>query len=302
MSKEKYLGRFIYNNELYESLRNGNFKELVDMVINDNSLNIHIRPGYLEIYYNGGLIAKINSEKSIVFNENYYYIYKKIPTTKAIKYEAVKGNLVAHRKSLIKKFKSFNFREYFIEAKLIMDKWFEVNNTPELYEQHFISLENQFGDLDYTVIDIEYKVSTESPFACTYIPKGSKVPKEPKFDILALDRNGVLCVMELKVGKGSLSGTSGLLEHYECFTNSVMLSPEPFIEEIKIMLKQKKELGIIDNSLEISEKNPEFMFIYCYDEKNSIVEQDYEFDKEYNKIGKNIKVIKLKQGSYKLVK
>lgn len=300
MSKKNYMGRKIFKKTLYKSLMSGKLSEMIEIVLNDNHLNLHLREDYMEIYYDGGLIAKVNSEKSVEFNEGYFYIYmNEIPKIIAVQNEALIGNLIAHKKALIQKFKNYNYQDYFVEAKITMDKWFNVKKQPELYIQHYISLANQGGNTDYTVIDIEYKVSKDCEFPCVYIPPNLKKPKEPKFDIVAVNKIGQLCIMELKVGLGSIYGTSGLIEHWNCFQNSINLNYRPFLDEMKYMLKQKQEFGILDNNLKIANAKPKFMFIYSYD-NNSIKEQNTKFDEECKNIPGNIKTIKLKKDLYQL--
>ncbi|MCD8262712.1 MAG: hypothetical protein LUD15_15595 [Bacteroides sp.] len=119
-----------------------------------------------------------------------------------------------------------------------MDKWFEVNPKPERFAQHILSVNNQYGKSDYTILDLEYQVSELSEFRCEY-PNKDK-PKKPRFDIIAVDREGSLCVIELKKGERALSGVCGLKEHWECYKASIGRNTEPFVKEMKLVLKQKK--------------------------------------------------------------
>jgi len=73
----KYLGRGIHKEKFVKSLVNGNLKQMLIAINNDNDLDIQIRNNYLNIYYKGGSIAKVNSEKSIVFDEFYFYLEMK---------------------------------------------------------------------------------------------------------------------------------------------------------------------------------------------------------------------------------
>lgn len=296
-----YLGRGIHNKKFIESLTNGNLKRMLIVINSDNDLDVQIRNDYLNIYYKGGNIAKINSEKSVKFDEFYFYLeMKKNPKKEIMHDKKIVQELRNKRNSLTKKFKTGNYDDYFSNAKKIIDKWLTINPKPERMEQHQLSISNQYKKSDYTIIDLEYQVSTKSDFACTFIPKGKDKPKNPRFDIIAINKRGELCVIELKKGTGALKGTSGLKEHWDCYTESIGRNYEPFISEMKKILKQKQEFKLIDKQLEIKEPLPKFIFAYSYANKTSVDEQNKSFDDQYKKIGTKIPVIKLERGKFEL--
>ena len=302
MKNSKYLGRGIHNKKFVESLKNGNLRQMLRVINNDSDLNVQIRNDYLNIYYKGGNIAKVNSEDSVKFDKFYFYLDMKNIPTKEIKQDAiVVKELTTQRDLLISKFKGKKYEDYFGDANDIMDKWLKRNPKPERMEQHQLSIENQYNKSDYTIIDLEYQVSTESDFACTYIPKGKDKPKKPRFDIIAVNNQGKLCVIELKKGTGALENTSGLKEHWDCYQQSIGLNHQPFINEMKKLLEQKQVFNLIDEQVKIEWAIPEFMFAYSYDDKMSIKEQDKKFLDECNKIGSRIHVIKLETGTSKLL-
>ena len=83
----KYLGRGIHKEKFVESLINGNLKRMLTVINNDDDLDIQIRNDYLNIYYKGGNIAKVNSEKSVGFDEFYFYLeMKKTPKKEIMDY------------------------------------------------------------------------------------------------------------------------------------------------------------------------------------------------------------------------
>lgn len=302
MGNNSYLGRGIHNLKFLESLRTGNLTQMLTVINNDKDLDIQIRNDYLNIYYKGGNICKVNSEKRIEFDMFYFYLEMKNSPTKAIKKDptAVMA-LKTQRDLLVSKFEKRDYLGYFAEAKVVMDKWFLINPKLERMEQHNLSVENQFKKSDYTIIDLEYQVSTESAFACTFSPRGKDKPKKPRFDIIAINKQGKLCVIELKKGVGALGNTSGLKEHWDCFRCSIGSNHSPFMKEMSNILEQKISLNLIDNQVRINYPVPEFVFAYVYDDKTTVEEQDRRFNEEYNKIGESIPVIKLKGGSYKLL-
>jgi hypothetical protein len=180
-----------------------------------------------------------------------------------------------------------------------MDKWLKVNPKPEREEQHRLSIDNRYGKSDYTIIDLEYQVSKESEFRCLLKGKDGKF-KNPRFDIIAVNKDGKLCVIELKKGSGALRGTSGLKEHYDCYKQSIDRNHGPFMVEMKKMLKQKQDFGLIDKRVEIKSSIPEFMFAYSYNSEN-ISREKKAFDEAHEVINENIHLIELKNGSTKLL-
>ena len=155
----------------------------------------------------------------------------------------------------------------------MLSYWTDVLLNKGLDEQrcqHQICLENEFGKSDYTVIDLEYEVSSESEFRY----QGERKTKTgerptPRFDIVAVRNiNHQLCVIELKKGVNALSGTSGIQEHAESFANTIGHDAgcqTAFINEMKGIIDLKKTMGLIPDDLFIDEKYPvEFLFAYQF--------------------------------------
>lgn len=300
---EKHKGRGIHNEKFYKSLTEGKLNKMIAIILNDEDLDVQIRNNYLNIYYEGGSIAKVNSENSVVFDKFYYYLEMKEVSKKIIEQDKDKCELLLNKKnSLTDNFKNGNFEHYFKEAKVVIDKWLKLNPKPERMEQHKLSIENQYKKSDYTIIDLEYQVSIKSDFVC----KINGDVKKPRFDIIAIDKKGKLCVIEFKKGLGALKGKSGLKDHWECYTNSIGGNTKPFMDEMRLILNQKQELKLIDKELKIIDPEPKFMFAYSYsyDGINLESEQEQQQDKGFNVELKNInapiEVLKLKKGIFKL--
>ena len=302
MAKSIYPGRGIHKQKFISSLRDGNLSKMLKVINSDSDLDVQIRNDYLNIYYRGGNIARVKSEASIEFDMYYYY-----QNTEGIPKKTIMGSpeivrgLKLKRDALIKKFKAGYYKEYFDDGKAAIDDWLKISPKPERMEQHQLAIENQYGKSDYTIIDLEYEVSIRSDFKCTYIPPGKDVPKKPRFDIVAVNKTGKLCIIELKKGAKSLEGTSGLQEHWDCYRNSIRRNYDPFINEMKTVLSQKHAFGLIDGRVQILSPDPEFIFAYSYDDKTPQSEQDKKFDSVYNQIGEKIPIIKLGKGSFRLL-
>lgn len=298
--KVAYLGRGIHNKKFAESLMNGKLRQMLIAISNDKDLDVQIRKNYLNIYYQGGNIARVKSEKSVEFDEFYFYLEMKTIPKKYLPKDKIKV-LKAQRDSLVSKFKDGNYEAYFVGAKEIMDKWFNVNPKHERLEQHKLSIENQYNKSDYTIIDLEYEVSILCDFACSYIPDKKVKAKKPRFDIIAINKQGKLCVIELKKGLGALGDTSGLQEHWDCYQQSIGGNHEPFMKEMTFLLKQKQDFNLIDKRLVINNPDPEFMFAYSYAKSPSQKVQDNTFQTECSKVNPNIPILTLALGSYKLM-
>jgi hypothetical protein len=300
VKKDAYLGRGIHNKKFFASLMKGKLKQMLIVINNDKDLDVQIRKDYLNIYYHGGNIARVKSEKSVEFDKFYFYLDMKTIPKKDLPQDKIEV-LKEKKGSLVSKFEAGSYKAYFDNAKDIMDKWFEQKPKPERLEQHKLSIENQYNKSDYTIIDLEYEVSILSNFACTHIPDKKVKPKKPRFDIIAINKQGKLCVIELKKGLGALGNTSGLKEHWDCYQQSIGRNHQPFMREMAKVLKQKQDFNLIDKQVVINSPEPEFIFAYSYDNKTSQKYQYNTFQMECLKVDPNIPILTLAIGSSKLL-
>ena len=119
---------------------------------------------------------------------------------------------------------------------------------------------NNRGETDYTVIDLEYAVSRKSSFKYD----GAKNKVVPRFDIIAVDKTGQLYVIELKTGLVAIKGNSGIGSHIDCYKHTIGRdSKNEFLNEMDELLKQKRELHLIDKNVSIDiTKKPQFIFAF----------------------------------------
>jgi hypothetical protein len=295
-----YLGRGIHDKKFAESLMNGKLRQMLIVINNDKDLDVQIRKDYLNIYYQGGNIARVKSENSVEFDKFYFYLDRKTIPKKDLSQVEIK-KLKSHRVSLVSKFEAGNYEAYFVQAKEVMDKWFKVNPKLERLEQHKLSIENQYNKSDYTIIDLEYEVSILCDFICTHIPDKKVKAKKPRFDIIAINKQGKLCIIELKKGLGALGNTSGLQEHWDCYQKSIGRNHKSFMNEMTFLLKQKQDFNLIDKQVVINSPDPEFMFAYSYDNKTSQKNQDITFQMECSKVNPTIPILTLAFGTSKLM-
>lgn len=274
--------------------KEGSMRSLIEIVKRSKSdLVLQIRENYINIYYQGGNIAKISSEKSVDVDKNYFRQYPRSQSEKedmyAInkKYDKVKNLFEAH-----------NYEDYINEVKdAMVNYWENVLKGKGLEEkkaQHSICMQNNDSS-EYTIIDLEYQVSKQSKFKYKgerRSPKG-EIPT-PRFDIIAVrNKDHRLCVIELKKGSQALSQKSGVQEHAESFANTIGYSEQTkkaFLEEMIEVLRQKKDdLEIMSKDILINnELEPEFIFAYQF-KKGEKVYDTFDKQKELFRYYKNKK-------------
>lgn len=245
-----------------KALSEGELKNLLDYIRNDKELDIQIRNNYINIYYKGGNILKINSPKSFYIDEMYFNDYNKQNSTDAKKNTELVNEYKKQQKELLSLITS-NPKKYFEQAKEVMDKWDEalkdVVKHKEKKEQQMITLANKCNT-EYVVLDIEYSVSRKSDFSYNFDSEKAV----PRFDIIAI-HNSRLLVIELKKGLGAINGKSGIKQHIKCFDNTIGKDDKlNFVKEMQELLEQKKKLGLLDKSLKIIDnEKPTFVFAFA---------------------------------------
>ena len=66
--------RKISNEKFWKNLTEGEYKEIIDFASQrENELDVQIRDNYLNIYYEGGNLLKINSESPYLSFDEFYF-------------------------------------------------------------------------------------------------------------------------------------------------------------------------------------------------------------------------------------
>jgi hypothetical protein len=286
-----------------ESNTTGGLKGLVDYVCKDQELDMQFRDNYINIYYNGGCALKVGP-KSMNLDPYYFYLGKdengnEIPKTyieeqrvkqgktseNATKQKiiprsyptpkqatAIYNGLCEKRDKVMKYAKDHDFEAYFSEVKKVVGTWVEHYKRIERRDQHYIACSNRkfTANNDLVVIDIEFAVSTKK----SYNQLDGKVPK---FDIIAVDKDGQLYAIELKANlaadkEDSDQNVSG---HQKDFDNTIggHCDDNDFVEEMRQVLELKKHLHLIDETATITCKYPIFAIAFSgkKDEKQKFV-------------------------------
>ena len=262
------------------------------------------------MYYNGGNLLKVNSENSFEFDSNYYKGQDGLDGKD--KDSKRKGK----REKLLEELKEGGDWHAFIEeVKKLMDKYWtylenrskDSRNLDEKDTQHQLCLCNTESS-EYTIIDLEFQVSTER--GCPYRyekqdrPDGRYVKedkKSPRFDIIAVrNRDHKLCVIELKKGVDAITGNSGVGDHADSFEGSIGRNPEAFVEEMKGVVEDKKKMHLLKDDFHVGDGAPEFLYAYSFSTEDKTCERE-EFEKELRKAKcEKYKVIYLDKGVYSL--
>ena len=228
----------------------------------------------MNIYYQGGNLLRVHP-RSLYFDEFYFHRGAKDMRKTHLIDKCKKGDKACiarwedyknRRKEMldILKEKERGMATYCKEMKRIMKEWDADLHTigishDEKNAQQQISMNNR-GATDYTVVDLEYAVSTTSNFKYN----GDSTKKVPRFDIIAVDKSGQLYVIELKTGLKAIDGNSGIRAHIDCFDHTIRRdSNNDFINEMDELLKQKQELNLIDKNVFIDKtRKPQFIFSF----------------------------------------
>lgn len=265
--------RKISNEKFWKILTEGEYKEIIAFASQrEKELDVQIRDNYLNIYYQGGNLLRVHP-RSLYFDEFYFHRGAKDMRKTHLIDKCKKGDKACiarwedyknRRKEMLDLLKKRGMATYCKEMKRIMKEWEADLHTigishDEKNAQQQISMNNR-GATDYTVVDLEYAVSTTSNFKYN----GDSTKKVPRFDLIAVDKSGQLYVIELKTGLKAIDGNSGIRAHIDCFKYSIERdSNNDFINEMDELLRQKQELKLIDKNVFIDKtREPQFIFAF----------------------------------------
>ena len=245
----------------------GYLKPILDLVIRDHTLCLQIRKDYLNIYYRGGSIMKLERKGqsySASFNSNYFKSEDK----------ERKGKITKDLPNQIKSIEGANkWVENIPLLKQIMDEHFSTHSKTEREFQQLVARENNnsiiSNDTDYFITDIEYTHpdSRESRFDLVGINWKSTAQERKSED------NCRIVLIEMKFGDGALGGNAGIRKHLidiDKFCGDKKKLDILKGETISSFL-QLRELGLIQfgkngNKTQIkqlSTDNPEFILLFA---------------------------------------
>lgn len=265
-----YKNRGDFSPQMTKNLRSNELFEYAKNHAKEEGLDIHLRGNCIHIYYRGGKILEIKTSSKKF--DGKYFNEKSTPFSESALKEKVSELLDMNK---------YSPKDYFRGAKDVMDKWFEWNQKEEREIQQLLSMKNKTTDeLSLAVIDIEFAVSALADYYNRNYYKKTKdlkideEPKQypnPRYDIIAVDKNGQLYVLELKVGTSSCKN---MQKHRDDFDNHIGSEEidernndgksrwQVFVKEIQGLLKTKQDHNLLDQSIKISMNKPIFLFAY----------------------------------------
>lgn len=253
--------------DFLNDLLTGELKPLLDIVYIDDTLDLELRGEYINIYYRGGSLFKIEEKENrhykISLDKNYcntHSMEKEVTPTPSIN-EAVRDLPLYKQAMDIHLGKSHKYEREFQQVLV------RENNCHGIISR----------STDYYIIDIEYADSKEN--------------RKSRFDIVALKWESnpsvrkkpekcSIALMELKYGDGALNKKSGIKEHLNDLKSFMSMGKEgldDFKKDIETVFKQKCQLGLVDGLQEkqyevsISFENPEVIFLFANHDPDSSV-------------------------------
>lgn len=175
---------------------------LLDCVCNDSECCVEVRHNYLNCYYRGGSIFRMEFKprlKKLKFKFDSKYFSLKSPGTSCEELEAWNASGSGDPKEWLKQLPTL---------KQTMDVWFKEHPKTERETQQKIVKQNIFAQGNYQSIDIELAIPNHKEYG--------------RMDIIAVRREKeryVPVIVELKHGEGAFDGKSGILTHYKNMTN-----------------------------------------------------------------------------------
>lgn len=233
--------------EFINDLKEGELSILLDAVRNDDTLCLEIRENYINVYYRGGNICKVEEKKG-----NYQFCFDQKYSHK-------------HKEVVQKLFKEGNVKDIVENLPILkyeMDVWFSKNPKAEREFQQLILRENNYGsisnDTDYYIADIEYaNIENNSRFDMVAMKwlSTSKERKNPKDLKIAF--------IEVKYGDNALTGKAGIQEHIKDIYTFLNNEKNDIYQEVEKIINQKVSLDIINISKNVTllENKPEFILL-----------------------------------------
>ncbi len=290
------------------------YAKLLNVIKDDEDrLLICVRGDEYHVYYRGGKILEIKP-KSLYFDLK--YLKREGEANAEFSFAKNKDQ----DKLILDNEKVLDNPKYFLkEAKSIMDVWFEKNKKQERDDQHLIAYANKDSDNELTVIDIEFAVSFNANYYNKkYIdnsrketglpPVKDKYPN-PRFDIIAIDKDGRIHVIELKTGLEALDNARKHVDDFNAMIGNEEEGDNRDAHEIRYVSFLKELQGMrkriigenLRGSVNIPEINielkPKFHFLFTPKRGDNVKyteeEQSAEFTKHIEALSMDVDIIKV---------
>lgn len=219
-------------------LLNGEFAQILERVLLDQTLDMEIRNSYVNIYYRGGNLMRITERTDGRYE---FFFDRKYITGKFHNHVPELVNIITNRDDIDRWVCGIDV------MKDSMDVWFGHHPKEEREYQQTVVRDNNrssvAGGTDYFIVDMEYDNHIDARFDLVAIKWESNATKR-KLHKGYLPK---LCVIEMKYGDGALTGKSGMKAHVEqlkrFFENDE--KADSFKKEMLHIFSQKRTLGLI---------------------------------------------------------
>ena len=246
--------------KFFKTLNEEKYKEIKNIVNNDDDLIMCLRGNYVTIYYKSMRILEISQQGKFNIDKHYGI---SVPCDNT------------------------DWVEYFKNAKYAIDIYGKEKNISKFEKevQQAIVKENNIGTIcnetDYFIIDIEY---TQPHFNGRFDALDVHWPKNKRKN----GNNLQLAFIEIKAGSNAVRGNSGVSKHY----NSVIEflknlnqgdNKEKFIQDLEQMIQQHRDLGLWNiphnqNKITLSRTiKPQLIFVLAdYNPKSKSLVEEFE--------------------------
>ena len=271
------------SNKFTESLKTGILAPLLICVKMDDTLCLEIRKDYINIYYRGGNILRVEQSTDLFkahFDTRYILNNEvsRVPENLPLK--------IRNKDDINSWIQAFPF------LKNEMDLWFSKHPKDEREYQQLIIRENNLRKMakstDYFICDIEY-VNSHCRFDLIAVHWPSSGAQRKKNIHLGL------AFIEMKYYDAALKGSAGITKHLEDM-NTFLLNKEnlqDIKDEMRMIFNQKKDLGLINNQnaiAQFSDSKPEYIFIFANHDPDSTL-----LIKELNKLPELLKKLNFEE-------
>ena len=255
-----------------ERIENGFLFPFLDLARKDRTLCLEIRENYINIYYRGGNILRLEEEdgEQGIYIANFDRNYLDKATSRV-------------PKDLPKELFSGKDIELWLSVvpflKHEMDLWFGRNPKNEREFQQLIVRENNLDkcakSTDYFICDIEYANDNGRFDLIAVRWPSSSAERKNNTDIR-------LAFIEMKYTDCALAGNAGLKQHLRDM-NKFLSDPQKLDSlksEMRNVFNQMRRLKLIDNQKDIAEfskEKPEYIFVLAnHDRDSSILRRELE--------------------------
>lgn len=220
-------------------LESGVLNPILQRVLEDRTLDLEIRDNYINVYYRGGSLIKIEKRNSDYLGEFNTEYMKGAPARNSAPdwSDIFPYSINKHSEACTLVHGLFPFMKEGMNRRVSGEREF----------QQLVVRENNYSPIsngtDYAICDIEYTHTNQRELRfdliAAYWPSKSSARKNPDSMKLAL--------IEMKYGDGALTDPAGIQPHYHDLKKSF-----PHIgilcTEMTTVTKQKAELGLIRKS------------------------------------------------------